>query len=311
MKLNENVLFCFLLGLVIILSTQECSAQQTPPSSGGSVAPINFIRIWVPTIAFSNEADIIKIARSPEEVRQNTRYFDGLGRPIQTVDKQGSPIKVDVVTPMVYDAFGRESKKYLPVITNTMDGWYKTGLIDAAGNYLNNTTFTNPYDNGLADKIADDQRPYTETVFEPSPLNRPDKDFGSGKEWYDNNRHVKHGYLVNIHGTSEGQEKVIAWTIDANGAPAKAAAVLDYVETGGYYSNGQLSVKSTKDEQGNEVREYVDKEGHTILKKVQVAGGTAQTNNDAHWAMTYYIYDDLGNLSVVLPPEAVKAIIAQ
>ena len=309
MKVNENVLFCFLLCLVIILPTQESSAQPTPPSAVGSVTPINFIRIWVPTIAFSNEVDIIKLARSAEEVRQNTQYFDGLGRPIQTVDKRGSPMKVDVVISMVYDAFGRERKKYLPVVTNTVDGLYKPNLIDPTiGNYIG---LAATFYNNSSDKIADDLRPYSETVFEPSPLNRPDKDFGAGKEWYDNNRHVKHGYSVNIHGTSEGQEKVIAWTTDANGTPTKAAAVLDYVETGGYYSNGQLSIKSTKDEQGNEVREYVDKEGRTILKKVQVVGGTAQTNNDAHWAMTYYVYDDLGNLSVVLPPEAVKAITAQ
>jgi hypothetical protein len=228
---------------------------------------------------------------------------------MQTVSTQGSPSKKDLVQTIVYDAFGRESKKYLPVVTNTVDGWYKAGLIDAAGNYVNNATFTNPYSNGLGDKIADDPRPYTETIFEPSPLSRPDKDFGAGKEWYDNNKHVNHDYLVNVHGTSAGQEKVIAWSVDANGVPVKAAAVLDYIETGGYYSNGQLSIKSIKDEQGNEVREYVDKEGRTILKKVQVVGGIAQINNDSHWAMTYYIYDDLGNLVVVLPPEAVKSLL--
>ena len=231
----------------------------------------------------------------PESNRQSVQYFDGLGRPMQSVITQGSPAKKDFIQPYQYDNSGRERIKYLPASVNETNGWYKFNTNPTLGFY-----------NNSGDKVSDDLRPYSETVFEPSPLNRPDKDFGAGKEWYDNNRHMKHGYLVNIHGTSEGQEKVIAWTTDANGAPTKAAAVLGYVESGGYYSNGQLSIKSTKDEQGIEVREYVDKEGRTILKKVQAVSGIAQTNNDSHWAMTYYIYDDLGNLVVVLPPEAAK-----
>ena len=262
-------------------------------------------------IQVNNITDPAQILNLPAESNSQTiQYFDGLGRPMQTVSTQGSPAKLDIVTPVVYDAFGRESKKYLPFVAQN-NGWYKPNeqIIDfATGNYLG---IAQPAYSNTSDKIADDLRPYSETVFEPSPLNRPDKDFGAGKEWYDNNRHVKHDYLINVHGTAASQERVIAWKVDPNGMPVRAAVVAGYVETGGYYSNGQLTIKSTKDEQGNEVREYVDKEGRTILKKVQVVGGIAQTNNDTHWAMTYYIYDDMGNLAVVLPPEAVKAITAQ
>jgi hypothetical protein len=259
------------------------------------------------TMLVSGTKDIATVRNLGVDKRsQSIQYFDGLGRPIQSVSTQGSPTKNDIVQTIMYDAFGRESKKYLPVFTNTSDGWYKEGLIDAAGNYVNSPSFTNPYGNGLGDKIADDQRPYTETMFEPSPLNRPDKDFGIGQDWYTTNKHVKHDYLVNVHGITAEQERIIAWNVDASGMPVRAAAVMDYVEAGGFYSTGQLNVKSTKDEQGNEVREYVDKEGRTILKKVQAVSGIAQTNIDSHWAMTYYIYDDFGNLVVVLPPEAVK-----
>jgi len=240
---------------------------------------------------------------------QTTQYFDGLGRPMQTVSTQGSPNKKDLVQTIVYDAFGRESKKYLPVVTNTVDGWYKPNLVDpVTGNYINQAL--NFYNNGLTDKISDDTRPFSEAIFEPSPLNRPSQEFGVGQNWKDNNKLIQHQYLINVSGTLADQEQVIAWKVDATGRPFRDPAVNTSV-SGGYYTTGQLSIKSTKDEQGNEVREYNDKEGRTILKKVQVVGGTAQTNNDSHWAMTYYIYDDLGNLSVVLPPEAVKALTAQ
>jgi hypothetical protein len=292
----------------------KTNVDGTGVSSSFTVLPqlggLNENYILTNTIQANNITDPAQISNLPAESNSQTiAYFDGLGRPMQTVSTQGSPNKKDMVQTIAYDAFGRESKKYLPVVTNSVDGWYKPNLVDpVTGNYINQAL--NFYNNGLTDKISDDTRPFSETIFEPSPLNRPDKDFGTGQDWYTSNKHVKHGYLINVHGISTGEERIIAWRV-ANGLPARAATALGYVEADGYYSTGQLNIKSTKDEQGNEVREYVDKEGRTILKKVQAVGGTAQTNNDNHWAMTYYIYDDLGNLSVVLPPEAVKAITAQ
>ncbi len=291
----------------------KSNVDGTGVSSAVSVLPqlegLNENYIITNTIQVNNITDPAQIPNLPvERNSQSIQYFAGLGRPMQTVGTQASPAKKDVVQSMVYDAFGRENKKYLPVITNTIDGWYKTGLIDASGNYVNNATFTNPYSNGLADKIADDSRPFSETVFEPSPLNRPDKDFGTGLDWYTNNKAVQHAYLVNVHGTAAGQEQVIAWKIDAaSGLPIRETAVNTSV-SGGYYTTGQLSIKSTKDEQGNEVREYTDKEGRVILKKVQ-AVTTPVLNTAAHWAATYYIYDDLGNLRYVLQPELSKTLL--
>lgn len=297
--------------------TKEGAATTATFVLGNQQDGLNENYIITNAIQVSNITDPAQIPNLPVESNtQSIQYYDGLGRPMQTVGTQASPTKKDLVQNMVYDAFGRDSKKYLPYSFTSNDGWYKqNAMLDPQ------SSLTDPealYHSGMqwqfyqsATKVAADVRPYTETVFEPSPLNRPDKDFGVGQDWYTNNRHVKHDYLINVHGTAASQERVIAWKVDPNGLPVPAAAVIGYVEAGGYYANGQLSIKSTKDEQGNEVREYVDKEGRTILKKVQAVSGIAQTNNDTHWAMTYYIYDDFGNLSVVLPPEAVKAITAQ
>lgn len=244
-----------------------------------------------------------------QEKTENVSFFDDFGRPIQNVSKQQSPSQYDIIQPISYDLLGREPIKYLPYSTGN-DGWLKLDFIPVDNQSYNSTSSPHySFYNNASDKIADDTRPFSETVFEASPLNRPLQSFGPGQEWKDNNKSVAHGYLVNADGTAAGQERIIAWDVDANGLPVKSTATNTSV-SGGYYLTGQLSVKSTKDEQGNEVREYVDKEGHTILKKVQVFSGTPQTNNDSHWAQTYYIYDVLGNLRVVLPPEAVKAITA-
>jgi RHS repeat-associated protein len=270
----------------------------------------NLNYISVSSVQLPNIKSVDRVRELSVDVRSLTiQYFDGLGRPMQTVGTQASPTKKDMVQTMAYDAFGREARKYLPMTidqsTSVPNGWYKPNLIElVTGNPANEllSFYASP-----PAKVQADPRPYTETIFEPSPLNRPSKDFGVGQDWYANNKHVKHDYLVNVHGTAAGQEKVIAWTVNASNLPVRASAVAGYVETGGYYATGQLSIKSTKDEQGNEVREYTDKEGRVILKKVQ-AVVTPTLSNRLHWAQTYFIYDDLGNKRFVLQPELSKTV---
>jgi RHS repeat-associated protein len=244
-----------------------------------------------------------------------TSYFDGLGRPMQTVSTQGSPSpsKNDIVQSIAYDSYGKESKKYLPVTVGTADGFFKPSLIDVNGNFSGGAL--NFYNNGLSDKIVDDARPYSETILEKSPLNRPLKDYGVGQAWAPvasggSDKYVLHSYFVNAHGTSTNQEKVIAWIISA-GLPIRTTNIVaNYTVTGGYYANGQLSIKSTKDEHGNEMREYTDKQGRVVLKKVQLVPTSTpiSLSNRDHWAQTYYVYDDLGNLVFVLPPELSRII---
>ncbi|HEY8934242.1 MAG TPA: DUF6443 domain-containing protein [Cyclobacteriaceae bacterium] len=249
---------------------------------------------------------------SVDSVSQNIMYYDGLGRPAQNVVTQGSPLRKDIVTTMAYDAYGREYRKYLPVAAGG-DGRYKSNIIDANGNYA--APALNFYNNGTGDYIPDDTRPFSETVFELSPLNRPSKDYGVGDGWNNTNitptpsviidKPLVHAYDVN----NSSAEQIIAWVIDpVSGLPIYAPSKGTMISNG-YYMSGQLSITSTKDEQGHEVREYTDKAGHIILKKVQLIEN-AQLNDTTgtHWTQTYYIYDDMGRLALVLSPEAVNAI---
>jgi RHS repeat-associated protein len=269
----------------------EVAVIVAPPSNN-----YNWIREQVTEVA--GATTVASVTSLPIGSRtERWTYFDGIGRPMQTVQTQNSPSKTDVNEPVLYDDYGRNARKYLPV-TKGATGWYKSDLLDINNAYVSNLNYTN----GEGDLVKDDTKSYSETVYESSPLNRPLQDFGTGQSWRDNNKYVLHQYPVN----DATIEQVIAWSVSA-GLPVRSA-VSNTAVSGGNYTTGQLMIKSTTDEQGNEVREYVDKEGHTILKKVEAVAGAA-LNSNTGWAQTYYIYDDFGLLRFVLQPELVKKLV--
>jgi len=272
-----------------------------------NATPNDYNKIQTITVRVPGNMDDIAVngltIGKKQEVNQ---YFDGLGRPMQTVTTKASPGNLDVVQPALYDAYQREPKKYLP-FTSGMNGYYQPNenIIDATGNYINAAQpFYMP---GSNNQIADDARPYAETKFEASPLNRPVKNYGPGQDWFDNSKFVEFKNLTNAHGTSTDQEKIISWKITAN-MPVRASTLTNYVEPGGYYSSNQLTVKVAVDEQQNAVREYTDKNGHVVLKKVQAVVGSANLNSLTDWALTYYVYDDFGNLRFAFQPELSKLV---
>src|SRR5258705_12022701 len=99
------------LTVVLILLSQQFYAQTT-----------SYVRSWDVKIPVTNAATIS--GRPVTEVMQTTGYVDGLGRPLQMVVKEGSFMnslntKTDMVSYSVYDALGREVKKYLPFAATT------------------------------------------------------------------------------------------------------------------------------------------------------------------------------------------------
>ena len=229
---------------------------------------------------------------------QTLEFYDNLGRPKQNITLGGSPNHHDVVQPIEYDEFSREPKKYLPFAKTIRNGKFEMSPIAAQGSFYNSI-----------EDIAHDSKPYSLTSFEASPLNRALRDYGPGEIWHNNSKYIEHKYLTNVHGESSGQEKIYAWTIN-NEMLTLHREVTNYVVNGGYYASGQLSIKSTIDEEGNETREYINKSGQLLIKKVYVTGNKTDFNTPGNWAETYYVYDDLGNLSVVIPPEGAQSIVS-
>jgi RHS repeat-associated protein len=287
-------IFCLTVKDHLEISVPDCiTVTVTAP-------PNNYNRITetivlIKDIVNESQLDALQILESEKNV--NINYFDGLGRPMQSVTVQGSPLFHDLVQSVVYDAQGREANKYLPLIINETNGFYKP-----------NSGIINPDigTSGTAANFYNDSRPFREAIFEPSPVNRKTKTYGPGNDWKVAGKYVEQQYLSNVHNISLTAalpgEKIVAWIINSStGRPMRAPVVQGYIRANGYYDTGQLLITSTQDEEGNEVREYVDKTGRIILKKVQVKAVTS-LNSSEEWALTYYIYDEFGSLRFVLQP---------
>ena len=73
---------------LLILFTNTVIAQRTVPTAYATGIPKSYVRSWDvtrPGISHNNLS-----AESLKDVKQVTQYVDGLGRPIQTVVKEGS-----------------------------------------------------------------------------------------------------------------------------------------------------------------------------------------------------------------------------
>jgi hypothetical protein len=58
--------------------------------------------VLVPGITNPSSVETLTI----DQRSKTYQYFDGLGRPMQSVTMQGSPAKLDIVQPIVYDSYG-------------------------------------------------------------------------------------------------------------------------------------------------------------------------------------------------------------
>jgi len=203
------------------------------------------------------------------------QYFDGLGRPIQTVQRAITPQKKDLVSIQTYDAFGRDAESWLP------------GLSDGNGAYADPTAIMN---SAKSTAMHNDQKPYSKPVYESSPLNRVMAQYGPGQDWHktygSDSKAVRIGYLNNS--ATVDSLKCIQYKVNGVNTTTTLSKT-------GVYPAGELYVTRMTDEDGNRSYEFKDKLGQVLL--------TRQINSNLLYD-TYYVYDDAGNLCYVLPPLA-------
>ena len=235
-------------------------------------------------IAQSTNQNYIKTTTYLNETQTGSlttiQYYDGLGRPMQTVQVGVTPNHHDLVTYQEYDDFGRESAAWLPRVRENNNG---------------NFVALNTFETLSSILYQNDSKPYSLPVYEPSPLNRTVKQFGPGQDWQNNNKAVETAYLTNISGDVLLNCKLY----QVGGTAQNPALTLN-----GDYATGQLFVTETKDEDGKETYQFTNKLGQVVLtRQVSVANVHGTLCVD-----TYYVYDDFGNLGFVIPPNAVGAL---
>ena len=282
------------LTTVYQVSTMACSSY--PVTAQVTVRVVlsnrNYITTRIPQDAGRRtEQEVYNQSQEPEDLQTSTQYFDELGRADQTVMRQFSPTFQDLVTPVTYDALGRPNKTYLPYAGGN-DGSYKTNALSAQTNFYAAST--------LNDNIANDAAPWAITEYEASPLSRVVRQGAPGMAWQPDTNPAStstdhtHKTVMRTNVTGEVRQ----WEV---GSSAKV------ISSPGFYSAGQLAVTETKDENGHLLIEYKDTEGHTIAKKQQE--GTISSNaSDAGFIVTQYVYDNLGNLRVVIQPEGTRHV---
>ncbi|NIF07855.1 RHS repeat-associated core domain-containing protein [Chryseobacterium sp. Tr-659] len=216
---------------------------------------------------------------------QSIQYLDGLGRPVQNIGIKASPSGKDIVVPSVYDNNGRQTKSYLPLPVDSQNGAFIPG---ATGNAVN-TYYGVP-------------NAYAEVQVEKSPLARTEKSAAPGTDWQLSGNHTeKMNYEFNAAGIVKRFSAVTVWNPSTQINDVSVSPTPDNNFTaGGYYKAGALFKLITSDEEDNEIHTYTNNAGQKILVRQinkKPEGGTENLD-------TYYVYDEFGNLSFIIPPKA-------
>lgn len=221
------------------------------------------------------------------DLLQTITYTDGAGKIEQIVGTQASPTKTDLVQPFQYDGLGRESIKKLAYTSTGTNGHFRT---NASGEQK---VF---YQSGKNDDFA-----LSETQYELSPLSRPIKQGGVGTDWQ-----ISTGRITEASWRTNQLQEIRRWVYDPATGKADGRGFYDYNAASGELSVTEATDKTGPTPGGLKVLEFKDYQGRVVCKKVQQSSTAPAT--DADWQITYYVYDEYGQLRYLLPPSAVKQI---
>ncbi len=273
---------------------------QTPlvncvPLSASLTQTENYVVTYIPRFPFSSTEDLT--TKNTCEVMQTINYVDGLGRPSQTIQVKGNPdASKDLVQLFTYDTYGREAKKYLPYVSESGDGSFKSNAGNAGFGVF---SFYNPsgssgsqLPNGIPRIVA----PFAETRFEASPLNKVIEQGAPGDTWQ-----ISQGHTVKADYSFNSLNEVM-WYPLTRVSGAEYKMTIGYGAT--YYGNKVFKTVS-KDENwqvsdglAGTTEEFKDADGRVVMKRTY----NKKEDGQIEALMTSYVYDEYGNLSFVLPP---------
>ena len=204
----------------------------------------------------------------------------------------------DIVTHYEYDNLGRQTKEYLPFTSGNNNLSIRTGDVALTTQSYYGQKYTEDF---AGVSLPSDINAYSEKAFENSPLNRVLQQAAPGEDWKLGNGHeIAFDYQTN---TATDAVKLFRVTTNfTNG-------IYEPSLTGGTtsYSTGTLYKTITKDENHDgtnsklhTTEEFKNKQGQVLLKRTYALVSNIETAHD-----TYYVYDNYGNLTYVLPPKVI------
>ncbi len=196
----------------------------------------------------------------------------------------------DIITHYEYDEFGRTSKSFLPYASEMSSGGdiYVDPIGDLAGFYD-----TAKYENTT--------NPYSQTMYQSSPLDLVTTIAAPGESWKIENDHT----IKTEYESNNVNDQVRLFTVLY---PSTSGSLdIPSLNIGNFYDPNELGKTITKDEnwtvgdgQDHTIEEYTDKKGKVILKRTFVSNTPLDT---------YYVYDDYDLLIYVIPPKASDLIV--
>ena len=237
------------------------------------------------------------------DLYESITYFDGLGRPMQQVDIKASNDLKDLVTHVGYDSHGRQDKEWLPYREATGSLGAYRGDISASARSFYHGMFPDDFPT----LTATTANAYSQKDFEASPLNRVLKQAAPGEDWQLGSGHeIAFAHQANV------ANEVRYLYVDFNVGDPEQPRLFVGSGSSAYYGAGELYKNIVNDENHtgtssklHTTEEFVDKLGRTVLKRTYALVAGVETAHD-----TYYVYDDFGNLTYVVPPNVTVSSIS-
>lgn len=234
------------------------------------------------------------------QASQNVIYYDGLGRPIQNVAFLQSANSTNIITHYDYDDYGRQSQEYLPYSSQATGLDFESSAASSLSSFYNTASYQNT------------TNPFSQKVFEASPLNRVIKQTAPGTSWaLGSGNEIEYEYQTN-----SAADNVLLFTAVATWNSTTSLYEPLFGSSGTTsYTGGSLYKTITKDENwtsgtAHTTEEYKNREGQVVLKRTYAQSFVGATETySAH--DTYYVYDQFGNLTYVIPPLVNNSTITQ
>ncbi|REC70179.1 DUF6443 domain-containing protein, partial [Chryseobacterium rhizosphaerae] len=209
-------------------------------------------------------------------------YFDGLGRAKQIINVKATTTGKDLVTPITYDIFGRQTKDILPVPIATQNSSIHSGVTDE----------------NTANSYYGVSNAYSEKQLENSPLDRVLQQGQAGDVWKLGSGHTTK-YKYESNAGNEVKQFVTSTSINTGGSVSNTVTSIALATGSGFHNAGTLYKNTVTDEDGNPVTQFENARGQTLL---------IRRNDGSQNIDTYYVYNEYNQKAFVIPSKAVQQI---